>query len=94
MVDKLTDELQCENDYYRSQFIGSQRSKEMGDNSMTFIVKEDTDLLQFADAAKAVWESVGDYPTSFTGVVRTEKGNAFATFQYVGALGFAVAVNR
>ncbi|MGM9478112.1 hypothetical protein ACS5PU_16925 [Pedobacter sp. GSP4] len=61
---------------------------------MTFIVKEDTDLLQFADAAKVVWESVGDYPTSFTGVVRKEQGNAFTTFQYVGALGLSTAANQ
>ncbi|MGN7986281.1 hypothetical protein ACTJKC_03015 [Pedobacter sp. 22226] len=37
---------------------------------MTFIVKEGTDLLKFAKAAKAVWESLGDYPSSFTGFVR------------------------
>jgi len=89
-MDKIKNVLQCGSDYYRSQFIGSQRSKKIGDHTMTFIVKDDTDLLAFADAAKTVWESVGDYPDSFTGVVRTAKGNAFATFQYVGAISLAV----
>lgn len=87
-----TNTIQCESDYYRSQFIASERSKLTGDHTMTFIVKDDTDLLQFAAAAKVVWESVGDYPSSFTGVVRTPNGNAFATFQYDGALGFAAVV--
>jgi len=73
-------------DYYRNQFIDASRSKVDGDNTMTFIVKDNTDLLAFADAAKMVWESVGDYPASFTGIVRTGTGNAFATFAYQGAL--------
>lgn len=89
MTDNTINTIQRDNDYYRSQFIESERSKLKGDHTMTFIVKEDTDLLQFAEAAKVVWESVGDYPSSFTGIVRTPKGNAFATFQYEGALGFA-----
>lgn len=81
--------MQNQSDYYRSQFIESQRSNLTGDHSMTFIVKDNTDLLAFAHAAKAVWESVGDYPSNFTGIVRTSTGNAFATFQYKGALSFA-----
>jgi hypothetical protein len=89
MMDNTTNTIQGESDYYRSQFIASERSKLTGDHTMTFIVKDDTDLLQFAAAAKVIWESVGDYPSSFTGIVRTSTGNAFATFQYEGALGFA-----
>lgn len=84
--------FQQQEEYYRNQFIDSSRSKLDGDNTMTFIVKEDTELLTFADAAKAIWESVGDYPTSFTGIVRTPTGNAFATFNYTGALENASAL--
>jgi len=78
--------IEKENDYYRAQFVDSHRSHLDGDHSMTFIVKEGTDLLEFAKAAKAVWESLGDYPSSFTGFVRIPGGNAFATFKYEGAL--------
>lgn len=79
-------EVKALNEYYRTQYLDSSRSEKEGDYTMSFTVKEGTDLLEFAKAAKAVWESVGDYPHSFTGFVRLEKGNAFATFNYLGAL--------
>ena len=85
-MDNTISKIEAENNYYRAQFVDSSRSHLDGDHSMTFIVKEGTDLLEFARSAKAVWESFGDYPSSFTGYVRTEKGNAFATFQYEGAI--------
>ncbi|RZK66008.1 MAG: hypothetical protein EOO95_06960 [Pedobacter sp.] len=73
-------------EYYRSQFIESFRSKELGDNTMIFIVREDTDLLLYSKAAKQTWESAGDYPDSFTGIVKTETGESFASFSYIGAI--------
>lgn len=88
MKNQNINSIQDQSDYYRSNFIGSQRSNLIGDHTMTFIVKDDTDLLLFANAAKLVWESVGDYPSDFTGIVRTSTGNAFATFKYEGALNF------
>lgn len=74
------------NEYYRNQFLQSSRSDKAGDNTMTFIVKQDTDLMLFARAAKMVWESVGDYPLSFRGLIKKQTGNTFATFLYLGAL--------
>jgi len=89
---KISDEgLLIPNDYYRTQFINSFRGGVEGDNTMTIIVKDDTDLVVYANAAKLVWESVGDYPSSFRGIVRTKHGNAFATFEYVGALSESVS---
>ncbi|WP_316829267.1 hypothetical protein [Pedobacter aquatilis] len=76
-------------DYYRTQFIDSFRSSIYGDNSMIFLVHDNTDLLLYAKAAKDTWESVGDYPNSFTGIVKTVSGNAFASFVYLGALAAA-----
>lgn len=74
------------NEYYRAQYLDSSRSDKEGDYTLNFTVKEGTDLLEFAKAAKAVWEEAGDYPHSFIGFVRMEHGNAFATFNYLGAL--------
>ncbi|GAA4203071.1 hypothetical protein GCM10022289_18760 [Pedobacter jeongneungensis] len=88
-MDSSVNTIKKENDYYRAQFLDSHRSHLKGDHSMTFIVKEGTDLLKFAKAAKAVWESLGDYPSSFTGFIRIPGGNAFATFKYEGALAFS-----
>ncbi|WP_231426133.1 hypothetical protein [Pedobacter sp. Leaf250] len=87
----ISDEgLSIPNDYYRTQFVDSFRGGVDGDNTMTFIVKDDTELVAYANAAKLVWESVGDYPSSFKGIVRTKTGNSFATFEYVGALNESV----
>ncbi|WP_316831714.1 hypothetical protein [Pedobacter aquatilis] len=83
------DSTQIPPNYYRSQFIDSFRSPVHGDNTMVFLVQDDTDLLLYAKAAKHTWESVGDYPDSFTGIVKTVNGNAFASFIYVGALAAA-----
>ena len=92
---KMSDEgLSIPNDYYRTQFIDSFRGGIEGDHTMTFIVKDDTDLVVYANAAKLVWESVGDYPASFRGIVRTKNGNAFATFEYIGALPDALSVSN
>lgn len=72
--------------YYQTQFIDSYRGGVEGDNTMTFLVKDDTDLVTYALAAKQAWESVGDYPSSFKGIIRKVNGNCFATFDYLGAL--------
>ncbi|WP_316757489.1 hypothetical protein [Pedobacter aquatilis] len=85
MID-TTENKQLLFDYYRDQFIDSHRSKVEGDNTMIFLVREDTDLLLYAKAAKQTWESAGDYPDSFTGIVKTENENGFASFTYIGAI--------
>ncbi|RZK14854.1 MAG: hypothetical protein EOO86_17850 [Pedobacter sp.] len=72
--------------YYQTQFIDSYRGGIDGENTMTFLVKDDTDLVTYSIAAKEAWESIGDYPTSFKGIIRKVNGNCFATFDYLGAL--------
>lgn len=72
-----------DNHYYRHHFLESIPACNEGDRDMTFIVRDGTDLLLFAQSAARFWKSAGNCPYAFKGTVRTRNGNCFATFDYL-----------
>lgn len=69
--------------YYQHHFLENIPARNEDDQNMTFIVRDGTDLLLFAQSAARFWKSAGNCPYSFKGTVRTRKGNCFATFDYL-----------
>jgi len=63
-----------DNHYYRHHFLESIPARNEGDRDMTFIVRDGTDLLLFAQSAARFWKSAGNCPYAFKGTVRTRKG--------------------
>lgn len=52
-----------DNHYYRHHFLESIPACNEGDRDMTFIVRDGTDLLLFAQSAARFWKSAGNCPT-------------------------------
>ncbi|GGG97217.1 hypothetical protein [Pedobacter zeae] len=66
--------------YYRDYEISSEFSEDK--QTLNIKVKNDVDIEKAAKGAEVSWYDQGEYPMSFTGVLKTEDGSKTATFEY------------
>ncbi|MBO9671980.1 MAG: hypothetical protein J7577_00940 [Sphingobacteriaceae bacterium] len=66
--------------YYRDNEISSQFSEDK--QTLNINVKNEVDIEKAVKGAEIYWYDQGEYPMSFTGVLKTEDGSKTATFEY------------
>lgn len=66
--------------YYDNNVISSEFSDDR--QTLNVKVKNDTDIDKAAKGGEISWHDQGEYPMSFTGVLKTEDGSKTATFEY------------
>jgi len=66
--------------YYKENEISSEFSDDR--QTLNINVKNDVDIDRAAKGAEISWYDTGEYPMSFTGVLKTEDGSKTASFEY------------
>jgi len=71
-------------EYYKENVISADFENEDEVQFLQIVVKDDADIEKCAEGCQYTWESTGEYPNDFKGLLRSQDGSKTATFDYVG----------